>query len=62
MDFRETLRAKIISIAVLFFFIWTFGGLYEIAYAAKSSRQHTADRKQGKSKGPEEKFEEAIEV
>jgi uncharacterized membrane-anchored protein YhcB (DUF1043 family) len=52
---------KPISIIVLFSFLWTFGGFCEIAYAFKSSSQHTVDSSQEKTKRPEEKFEKAIE-
>ncbi len=62
MDFRNNPTLKVISIIVLAFFLWTFGGGFEIAYAAKNSSQHTVDSsQQTKKQKPEEKFQKAIE-
>lgn len=45
MDLRDNPTLRIISIIVLAFFLWTFGGLFDIAYAIKSSDQQSAHRR-----------------
>ncbi|MFZ3137777.1 MAG: hypothetical protein WA126_10355, partial [Thermodesulfovibrionales bacterium] len=70
MNSRHNLIIRIISIVVLIFFTWTFGGAFDIAYAIKNSSQHTAGGSQGnptkitqqaKTQKPEEKFQKAID-
>ena len=67
---------RVISIIVLSFFLWTFGGLFEVAYAVKESSQPSAvspqrrknssqssalnSQPQPKKDRPEEKFSKAI--
>jgi transglutaminase-like putative cysteine protease len=60
MDFRHNSPLKIISIVVLAFFIWTFGGLFDIAYAIKSSDSFTTPEYNKKGKRPEEKFQDTL--
>jgi hypothetical protein len=51
---------KAISYLVIFFFVWTSGGLFNVAYAANNETQKpTVNQKQ--EKRPEEKFQKAIE-
>lgn len=55
---------KIISAIVLFFFVWSFGGVFDIAYAFKNSDQPSAISSQTtkpKTQRPEEKFQKTIE-
>jgi hypothetical protein len=52
---------KPIAIIVLLSFSWTFGGLFDIAYAFKNSPQTSDIRQQTKAQRPEEKFQKAIE-
>ncbi len=55
---------KTISTIVLAFFLWSFGGVFDIAYAFKGSDQPSAVSNQPQKpngKKPEEKFEEALE-
>ena len=63
---------RIISIAVLAFFLWTFGGVFDIAYAIKSDQQSAVSNQQintgypvvssqPKTQKPEEKFQKAID-
>jgi hypothetical protein len=51
---------KAVSAVVLFFFTWTFGGLFDIAYAAKISNQQSVNSHQPKEQKPEEKFEKTL--
>ncbi len=51
---------KPITIIVLLFFSWTFGGGLEVAYAATRT-QSTEHRAQTKEQRPEEKFQKAID-
>jgi len=51
-----------IAIIVLSFFLWTFGGVFDIAYAFKNSDQQSAiSHQQSKTQRPEEKFQKVIE-
>jgi len=52
---------KIISTTVLAFFLWTFGGLFDIAYAIKNDQQRTITAQQPQGQKPEEEFEKEIE-
>ncbi|MEN8265221.1 MAG: transglutaminase domain-containing protein, partial [Nitrospirota bacterium] len=53
---------RVVSFFVLFFFLWTFGGLFDIAYAVKYSDQRSAFSNQRKTKGqsPEEKLQKQL--
>jgi len=46
---------RVVSIAVLFFFLWTFGGLFDVAFAVKSRDQKSGVR------GPEKSRQNKIE-
>jgi len=61
MDFRNSQPIKVTSIIVLFFFFWTFGGLFDITYAVKDIKELSASADQPKAEKPEEKFQEALE-
>src|SRR4030042_5401257 len=71
MDFRYKPAIRIISLTVLFFFCWTFGGIFDIvAFAATDSKQTPSNKQlsnqsstQGQSNTPkpEEKFQKTIE-
>ncbi len=61
MNSRYNLIIKVISVTVLFFFTWTFGGAFDIAYAIKDSQQPSVKPQQSKTLKPEEKFQKAIE-
>jgi transglutaminase-like putative cysteine protease len=50
MGWSYSLTFRVVSIAVLFFFLWTFGGLVDIAYAAKNGSQLSVVGGQKKSK------------
>jgi transglutaminase-like putative cysteine protease len=56
---RRSIPIKVISVVVLFFFCWTFGGLFDIAYAAKNEIKQAGKNKPKKEK-PEEKFEKTL--
>jgi hypothetical protein len=60
MDLRYNSTMRILSAVVLFFFTWTFGGLFDIAYAAKISNQQPATSNQQKEQKPEEKLEKTL--
>jgi len=49
---------RAVSCILLFFFTWTFGGLFDIAYAVKGSSKETggSSQQKKKEKSPEEKF------
>jgi hypothetical protein len=50
MDFRHTSTCKIISVAVLFFFTWTFAGGYDLACAVENAPSgHASDVAREKS-------------
>jgi hypothetical protein len=59
----ETRFFRVISLIVLFFFSWTCGGLFDVAYAVKTSGKQSAISNQLKSKeqGPEAKLSKSIE-
>ncbi|MFZ3138457.1 MAG: transglutaminase-like domain-containing protein [Thermodesulfovibrionales bacterium] len=72
MDFRYKPAIRIISLIVLFFFCWTFGGMVDIvAFAATDSKQPAGSSKQltGQSSSqtqpkipkPDEKFQKTVE-
>ena len=64
MGLRFSRSLRIISVVVLVFFIWSFGGIFDMAYAVKESGQHTANSSQGKNttatQKPDEKFHRHI--
>jgi transglutaminase-like putative cysteine protease len=59
----DTRVFRVISFIVLCFFSWTFGGLFDVAYAMKNSDQRSAFSSQQKikEKGPEAKLSKSIE-
>ena len=71
MDFRYNRPIRIVSLTVLFFFCWTFGGIFDIvAFAATDNKQATnsnqrsaisSQSSQPKPQKPEEKFQKTIE-
>ncbi len=61
MSWLKTRSVKIISVIVLSFFLWTFGGIFEVAYAFKNSPQQSASSGQGKAQRPEEKLQKTLE-
>lgn len=74
-DFQYSRSLRIISTVVLSFFIWTFGGVFDIAYAVKSDQQAALSGQQrqktitppglplsqGEGKRPEERFQKTVE-
>ena len=62
MNLRKGLITKIISTTILFFFLWSSGGIFNLAYAAtKDSGQGSVASGQKKDKSVEERFQEALE-
>ncbi|MBI4849332.1 MAG: hypothetical protein HY808_12295 [Nitrospirae bacterium] len=64
MSKRHRSILKTVSTVVLFFFSWTFGGLFDVAYAAKSAteqKSNSAEVKNPRKQKPEEKFQKTIE-
>ena len=62
MNLRKGLITKIISTTILFFFLWSSGGIFNLAYAAtKDSGQGSVASGQKKDKSAEERFQEALE-
>ena len=76
MDLKHNLPIKVISIIVLFFFCWSFGGIFDVvAFAAtdskqtgKSSQQSASSDQQSSASAdqpmagkPEEKFQKTLE-
>ncbi|MEW6418769.1 MAG: transglutaminase-like domain-containing protein [Nitrospirota bacterium] len=72
MDFRFSRSTKIISSIVLFFFCWSFGGIFDIvAFAATDNKQpaviskqltnQPSSQAQTTPQKPEEKFQKAID-
>jgi len=73
MDFRCTQPIRIISLTVLLFFCWTFGGIFDIvAFAATDSKQTAGSSKQLTSQSssqaqtkplkPDEKFQKTVDA
>jgi hypothetical protein len=60
---RSCRAYRIISVVVLSFYIWTFGGLSNIAHAAKDAlnQAQIKEKNQKKEQGPEERFEKATQ-
>jgi len=72
MDFRYSQPIRVISVIILFFFCWTFGGIFDIvAFAAADSKQAAGSSKQLTSQSssqtqpntpkPEERFQKTID-
>jgi hypothetical protein len=61
MDLRRFSILRIISTVVLAFFIWTFGGVFDITYAIKVSQKSEVRTQKSKNPKPEEKFNKALE-
>jgi hypothetical protein len=61
MDLCCSRTIRIISIIVLSFFLWTFGGVFDIAYAIKTSQQPSDNNPKSQTQKPEQKFEKALE-
>lgn len=60
MDLRYNHPLRIISVIVLVFFLWTFGGLCEIAYALNSVIEQKSGSTEATDK-PEKKLQKALE-
>lgn len=60
MDLSYNHPLRIISVIVLAFFLWTFGGFCEIAYAVNSAAGQRAGSAEATDK-PEKKFQKALE-
>lgn len=52
---------RFISIIVLSFFLWTFGGLFDIAYAIKNDQKGTASSKPSQGNRSGEKVQKSID-
>lgn len=52
---------RIISIVVLAFFLWTFGGAFDIAYAIKGTQKMEVKSPQSQQQRPEEKFQKIFD-
>lgn len=63
MGSRHYCILRIISFVVLFFFSWTFGGLFDIAYAVKISDQQSVfgGQQKQKQKRAEEKLNDVLD-
>ena len=62
VNLRKGLIAKIISATVLFFFLWSSGGIFNLAYAAaEGGKQPSVLSGQQKTKTAEEKFQESLD-
>ena len=64
MDFRDNRTVRVISSIVLTFFLWTFGGVFEIAYAISNSseaQKSLSSETKNKEKKLEDKFQDALE-
>ncbi|NOZ69588.1 MAG: transglutaminase [Deferribacteres bacterium] len=64
MNWLERRIFRIISVIVLFFFSWTFAGIFDIAYAVKNSSKfkvQSSKLKRQNRQRPEEKLTKAIE-
>jgi len=62
---RDNKPIKVISFVILFFFTWTSGGLFQVAYAVNSAVEQKGSsaevKNQAKKEKPEEKFQKALE-
>ena len=61
MGFRFSRPMRILSIVTLAFFLWMFGGLFDIAYAVKNSGELGVRNSESKKPKTEEKFENTLE-
>ncbi len=63
MQSTNNFRFRTISVIVLAFYLWTFGGIFELAYAFKTSSDKAQRMELGKQKeqGPGERLNKAIE-
>ncbi|MEW6714862.1 MAG: transglutaminase domain-containing protein [Nitrospirota bacterium] len=61
MNWLHTRTFKVISFAVLFFFTWTSGGLFQAAYAIKDSSESGVQSSELKKEKPEEKLKKALD-
>jgi ElaB/YqjD/DUF883 family membrane-anchored ribosome-binding protein len=61
MDWLESRTIKSISIIVLFFFTWTFGGGFDIAYAINDSSKGQVASRKSKEQKPEQKLQKVLE-
>jgi len=63
MQYTNNFRFRTISVIVLAFYLWTFGGIFELAYAFKTSSDKAQRMELGKQKeqGPGERLNKAIE-
>ncbi len=71
MDLKHNLPIRVISSIILFFFCWSFGGIFDIVAFAATDSQQTPSNKQLSSQSssqtqtstpkPEEKFQKTIE-
>ncbi|MBI3354247.1 MAG: hypothetical protein HY034_05100, partial [Nitrospirae bacterium] len=58
MDFRHNPLLRLIAVTVLFFFSWTFLGIYNLAYAIdKQIQQSAISAQQSREPKPEEKLQ-----
>lgn len=61
MGFKYSRSVRHISIIVLTFFLWTFGGLFDVAYAIKNDQKSTASSKPSQGNRSGEKFQKSID-
>jgi hypothetical protein len=61
MDFRNNRALRVISTIVLALFIWTFCGIFEIAYAVSNSSELRVQSPESKTQRPEEKLQKGID-
>ncbi|MDH4027724.1 MAG: transglutaminase-like domain-containing protein [Nitrospirota bacterium] len=52
---------RVAALVVLFFYSWTLGGVFDVAYAVGGSAQHSALSGQRNKQRPEERLQKAIE-
>ncbi len=60
MDSRYSLPVRVISVVVMTCFLWTFGGIFDIAWAVKKSEELKVTGPVEKAEGPEERFGRAV--
>lgn len=60
MDIRNNHVIRIISTVVLSFFLWTFGGFYELAYALKTHQKPSPTAHLSKKKISKKEFHRVI--